>query len=147
MDLAQSSTVVAGLLVLALVVLLSMSFRLCSEYERGVVFRLGRLTRLRGPGLFLIIPMGVDRLFKVDLRVITIEVPPQEVITKDDVTIQPAQISGPLQAIMYYSPAGAADRALLDAVFNQTPALGTILTMVCYTAVFAAAAIRFFRWE
>jgi len=61
--------------------------------------------------------------------------------------VQPAQISGPLQAIMYYSPTGAASRALLDAVFNQAPPLGTILAMVGYTAVFTAAAIRFFRWE
>lgn len=61
--------------------------------------------------------------------------------------VQPAQISGPLQAIMYYSPSGAAARALLDAVFNQAPSLQTILTMVGYTAAFTAAAIRFFRWE
>jgi len=61
--------------------------------------------------------------------------------------VQPAQISGPLQAIMYYSPTGAASRALLDAVFNQAPPLGTILAMVGYTAVFTAAAIRLFRWE
>lgn len=61
--------------------------------------------------------------------------------------VQPAQISGPLQAIMYYSPAGAAARALLDSVFNQAPPVATILTMVGYTAVFTAAAIRFFRWE
>jgi ABC-2 type transport system permease protein len=61
--------------------------------------------------------------------------------------VQPAQVSGPLQAIMYYSPTGAAARALLDAVFNQAPPLETILTMFGYTAAFTAAAIRFFRWE
>jgi ABC-2 type transport system permease protein len=61
--------------------------------------------------------------------------------------VQPAQISGPLQAIMYYSPTGAAARASLDAVFNQAPPLEAILTMVGYTAAFTAAAIRFFRWE
>ena len=62
------------------------SLRIANEYERGVVFRLGRLIALRGPGLFFIIPFGVDRLVKIDLRVITLEVPPQEVITNDNVT-------------------------------------------------------------
>src|SRR5215469_5534827 len=95
MDLAQMTSVVVGILVLALIVLVGMSIRLTREYERGVVFRLGRLIRLKGPGLFLIIPFGVDRLFKVDLRVITIEVPPQEVITKDNVTIK-------VKAVVWY---------------------------------------------
>src|SRR5450830_1235774 len=72
--------VIAVILVLAVIVAFS-SLRIANEYERGVVFRLGRLIALRGPGLFFIIPFGVDRLVKIDLRVITLEVPPQEVIT------------------------------------------------------------------
>jgi regulator of protease activity HflC (stomatin/prohibitin superfamily) len=75
-------------LIVVVIVLAAMSVRIAREYERGVVFRLGRLTDLRGPGLFLIIPFGVDRLFKIDLRTITLEVQPQEVITKDNVTIK-----------------------------------------------------------
>ena len=70
------------------IVLAFMSVRVAREYERGVVFRFGRLIDLRGPGLFLIIPFGIDRLFKIDLRTITLEVQPQEVITKDNVTIK-----------------------------------------------------------
>ena len=70
-------TVLGVIVVLAIVVAFS-SLRIANEYERGVVFRLGRLIDLRGPGLFFIIPFGVDRLVKVDLRVITLEVPPQE---------------------------------------------------------------------
>jgi regulator of protease activity HflC (stomatin/prohibitin superfamily) len=64
------------------------SFRIAKEYERGVVFRLGRMIPLKGPGLFLIIPFGIDRVRMVDLRVVTLEVPPQEVITSDNVTVK-----------------------------------------------------------
>ena len=80
-----SLSVVAVIVVLALIVAFS-SLRIANEYERGVVFRLGRLIPLKGPGLFFIIPFGIDRLVKIDLRVITLEVPPQEVITNDNVT-------------------------------------------------------------
>ena len=73
-------------IVLAVVILISMSVRIVAEYERGVIFRLGRLVGARGPGLFLIIPF-VDRMVKVDLRVVTMDVPSQEVITKDNVTV------------------------------------------------------------
>ncbi|GAC1330951.1 MAG: SPFH domain-containing protein [Candidatus Dormibacteria bacterium] len=76
------------LLVLVAIVGLAMSVRIAQEYERGVVFRLGRLQALRGPGFFLIIPFGVDRLVKIDLRTVTLEVPPKEVITRDNVTIK-----------------------------------------------------------
>src|SRR5712692_815645 len=87
-------TVIAVILVLALIVAFS-SLRIASEYERGVVFRLGRLIPLKGPGLFFIIPFGVDRLVKIDLRVITLEVPPQEVITNDNVTAK-------VNAVIYF---------------------------------------------
>ena len=62
--------------------------KIAKEYERGVVFRLGRLLPLRGPGLFFIFPFGIDRVRMVDLRVITLEVPQQEVITSDNVTVK-----------------------------------------------------------
>lgn len=73
--------------VIALLVLMSASIRIAKEYQRGVVFRLGRLIPLRGPGLFFLIP-GIDRVTMVDLRVITLEVAPQEVITSDNVTVK-----------------------------------------------------------
>ena len=81
------AVVVGAVLLIAIVVAYS-SIRIAREYERGVVFRLGRLIELKGPGLFLILPFGIDRLVKVDLRVITLVVPPQEVITNDNVTVK-----------------------------------------------------------
>jgi len=86
--------VVAVIVLLALVIAFS-SLRIANEYERGVVFRLGRLIALKGPGLFFIIPFGIDRLVKIDLRVITLEVPPQEVITNDNVTAK-------VNAVIYF---------------------------------------------
>ncbi|MBI2265469.1 MAG: slipin family protein [Armatimonadetes bacterium] len=61
--------------------------RVVQEYERGVIFRLGRVVGAWGPGLFFIIPI-IDRVVKIDLRTVTMEVPPQEVISKDNVTIK-----------------------------------------------------------
>jgi regulator of protease activity HflC (stomatin/prohibitin superfamily) len=74
------------LLLLMLIAVVS-SIHISKEYERGVVFRLGRLIPLKGPGLFLVIP-GVDRVTKVDLRVVTHVVPPQDVITSDNVSVK-----------------------------------------------------------
>lgn len=76
---------IAAVFVLSLVA--SATIRIAKEYERGVVFRLGRLIKLKGPGLFFIIP-GVDRVQMVDLRVITLEVAAQEIITSDNVTVK-----------------------------------------------------------
>ncbi len=64
------------------------AIRIAKEYERAVVFRLGRLTPLKGPGLFFVLPLGIDHVRKVDLRVVTLEVPQQEVITSDNVTVK-----------------------------------------------------------
>ncbi len=77
-------------LVLAVFVLslATSSVKIAKEYERGVVFRLGRLIPLQGPGLFFIFPFGIDQVRKVDLRVITLEVPQQEIITSDNVTVK-----------------------------------------------------------
>jgi len=72
--------------IVALVVLFFLNaIRIVREYERGVIFRLGRLVGAKGPGLFLIIPI-VDKMVKITLRLVTLDVPPQEVITKDNVT-------------------------------------------------------------
>jgi regulator of protease activity HflC (stomatin/prohibitin superfamily) len=101
--------VVIVVVALALLVLATASIRIAKEYERGVVFRLGRLIDLRGPGLFLIFPFGVDRLTKVDLRVITLEVPPQDVITSDNVTVK-------VNAVIFFQVLDA--RAAITRVFN-----------------------------
>ena len=81
------SPIAIGIIVLAVLIILPMSVKIVTEYERGVIFRLGRLVGARGPGLFFIIPF-VDRMVKVDLRVVTMDVPSQEVITKDNVTVR-----------------------------------------------------------
>jgi len=91
---AGTLVVIGVILVIVLIAIFS-SLRIAAEYERGVVFRLGRLIGLKGPGLFFIIPFGVDRLVKIDLRVITLEVPPQEVISKDNVTAK-------VNAVIYF---------------------------------------------
>ena len=76
-----------GIFIIALLAIASSAIKIVQEYERGVIFRLGRLVGAKGPGLFFIIPM-VDRMVKVDLRVITLEIPSQEAITKDNVTVK-----------------------------------------------------------
>ncbi len=73
--------------VLFLIVVASAAIKIVQEYERGVIFRLGRLIGARGPGLFFIIPF-IDRMVKVDLRVVTLDVPAQECITRDNVTVK-----------------------------------------------------------
>jgi regulator of protease activity HflC (stomatin/prohibitin superfamily) len=70
-----------------LLLLLIMSVRIVNEYERGVIFRLGRVIGAKGPGLFFIIPV-VDRMVKVSLRTVTMDIPPQDVITRDNVTVR-----------------------------------------------------------
>jgi len=90
-----------------LVGLLSASIRIVQEYERGVIFRLGRYVGVRGPGLFFLIP-GIERMQKVDLRVITLDVPTQEAITRDNVTVK-------VNAVVYFrvvDPANAVIKVL-----------------------------------
>src|SRR2546425_433361 len=83
----------AALIIIAILILLAVLFlfsaiRVAREYERGIIFRLGRLLpEPKGPGLFLLIPV-VDRMVRVDLRTITLTIPPQEVITKDNVPVR-----------------------------------------------------------
>jgi regulator of protease activity HflC (stomatin/prohibitin superfamily) len=84
---------VATLAFIALMVLLS-AIKIVPEYERGVIFRLGRLMGARGPGLFFVIPM-FERMIRVDQRIITMDVPVQEVITQDNVTIK-------VNAVLYF---------------------------------------------
>jgi regulator of protease activity HflC (stomatin/prohibitin superfamily) len=94
-------TVVAAILLLA-VLLSTISLRVVREYERAVVFRLGRLLPAKGPGVVLLWP-GVDRMVRVDLRTVTLTIPPQEVITRDNV---PARVA----AVCYFrviAPAAA----------------------------------------
>jgi regulator of protease activity HflC (stomatin/prohibitin superfamily) len=99
---------IVSFLVVALValLLLATSIRIVNEYERGVVFRLGRVTaeNLKGPGLRVLVPF-IDRMVKVDLRTVTHDVPPQEVITKDNVTIK-------VNAVIYFNVMNPIDATL-----------------------------------
>jgi regulator of protease activity HflC (stomatin/prohibitin superfamily) len=83
-----------GFLVVMAVGVLFSAVKVVQEYERGVIFRLGRLVGAKGPGLFFIIPV-IDKMMKLDLRTVTFELPPQEIITRDNVTIK-------VTAVVYY---------------------------------------------
>jgi regulator of protease activity HflC (stomatin/prohibitin superfamily) len=82
---------IAGLVVALLLLAAGASVRVVREYERAVVFRLGRLTPVRGPGLVLLIPV-LERMVRVDLRTVTLTIPPQEVITRDNVPARVAAV-------------------------------------------------------
>jgi regulator of protease activity HflC (stomatin/prohibitin superfamily) len=84
----------AIILVLVLLILITRSVNVLREYERGVLFRIGRLVGAKGPGLVIIIPF-VDRMVKVGLRTVTLDVPPQDVITKDNISVK-------VNAVVYY---------------------------------------------
>jgi regulator of protease activity HflC (stomatin/prohibitin superfamily) len=84
----NAALVIVAVLIFLVVLFLFSAIKVAREYERGIIFRLGRLLpEPKGPGLFLLIPV-VDRMVKVDLRTITLTIPPQEVITKDNVPVR-----------------------------------------------------------
>jgi regulator of protease activity HflC (stomatin/prohibitin superfamily) len=82
------------LLIVFLIIVASAAIKILREYERGVIFRLGRLIGAKGPGLILIIP-GIDKLVRVSLRTVVLEIPPQEVITRDNISIK-------VNAVVYF---------------------------------------------
>jgi len=90
------STAVAGLIavLVVLLILLPTAVRITREYERGVIFRLGRLLGAKGPGVILLIPI-VDRMVRIDLRVVTLDVPRQEMMTRDNVPVS-------VDAVIYF---------------------------------------------
>ena len=86
--------IIIGIVIVAFMVFMS-SVRVVREYQRVVVFRLGRLVGARGPGFLLVLPLGFDKTMLVDQRVITMDVPPQDVITRDNVTVR-------VNAVVYF---------------------------------------------
>ena len=100
-----------SIIVIVLVVLVLSGLRIVQQYERGVVFVLGRLIGAKGPGLFWI-PPYISRMIKVDLRIVTHNVPPQEVITRDNVTIK-------VTAVVYFYVVDAAAAVVHVVDFNQ----------------------------
>lgn len=93
MNIISSLQIYLGILIIVIIIL-SQAIKILREYERGVIFRLGRLVGAKGPGLILLIPI-VDKMVRVSLRVITMDVPPQEIITKDTVPVK-------VNAVIYF---------------------------------------------
>ncbi len=110
------------IIALVVIILLSAAIKVVQEYERGGVFRLGRFVGLRGPGLIIIIPF-IERMRKVDLRVITMDVPQQECMTMDNVTVT-------VDAVIYFRVV-AADEAILK-----------VLDYIKATSLLAATTLR-----
>jgi regulator of protease activity HflC (stomatin/prohibitin superfamily) len=117
------------LAVVAVVVLIAVlsGVRILQEYQRGVVFRLGSCLReVRGPGLTVIVPFGVDRLVKVDMRVVTMDVPAQDVITRDNISVK-------VNAVVYFQVVDAR-RAILEVaqyLYGTSQLAQTTLRSVC----------------
>ena len=114
------------LVVIVLVVMfLASAIRILNEYERAVVFRLGRIRDVKGPGLIIIIP-GIDRVVKVDMRTITMDIPPQDVITKDNVSIK-------VNAVVYFRvvDANAAVTNVENYLYATSQLAQTTLRSVC----------------
>ena len=98
-------SVTAIVIVFVALLILASAVRILREYERAVLFRLGRLVGVRGPGIVLLIPI-VDRMVRVSLRVVAMDVPPQDVITKDNVSVK-------VNAVVYFRVMSA-DRAIVE---------------------------------
>ena len=111
-----------GIAAIIIVVLLISGLKVIQEYERGVIFRLGKLAGARGPGLTYVIP-GVERLVKIDLRVITMDVPAQEAITRDNVTVR-------VNAVVYFR------------VMNPEDAVVKVLDYIRATSMIAQTTLR-----
>ena len=103
--------IVIGAVILILLLLFLSAIRIVQQYERGVIFVLGRLTGAKGPGIFLVPPF-ITRMIKVDLRIITLTVPPQEVITRDNVTIK-------VTAVIYFYVVNPSDAVVRVMNFIQ----------------------------
>ena len=118
----MSTGIIVGIFVVAAVALLASAMRIIQEYERGVLFRLGRLVGERKAGLNLIIPF-IDRMVKIDLRIITLDVPSQEVITKDNVPVR-------VNAVVYFR------------VVNPTDAVIKVLNFISATSQISQTTLR-----
>lgn len=108
-------------------ILLFNTVKILNEYERAVVFRLGRFTGIRGPGLIILIP-GIEKMRRVDLRTITMDIPSQDIISKDNVTLKVngvvySRVSNPEKAIIavedYYAATGQIAQTTLRSVIGQ----------------------------
>src|SRR5689334_16300991 len=118
----MAELIALAVVVVVVLMLASAAIKIVQEYERGVIFRLGRLMGARGPGLFFIIP-GVESMRKVDLRIVTLEVPAQEAITRDNVTVK-------VNAVVYFR------------VVNPEEAIVKVLDFMRATSLIAQTTLR-----
>jgi regulator of protease activity HflC (stomatin/prohibitin superfamily) len=118
----QPQIIAVVVILIVLFMLGTAAIKIVQEYERGVIFRLGRLMGARGPGLFFIIP-GVEAMKKVDLRIVTLEVPAQEAITRDNVTVK-------VNAVVYFR------------VVNPEDAVVKVLDYIRATSLIAQTTLR-----
>src|SRR5215470_7936062 len=100
-----------GIVIFALIILLVSSIKILREYERAVVFLLGRFWRVKGPGMFLIVP-GIQQMVRVDLRTVVLVVPPQDVITHDNVSVK-------VNAVLYFRVVDPAKSVIQVAKFLE----------------------------
>ena len=125
----SAAVVLLGIVVLFGLILFFQSIRIVQEYERGVIFRLGRVVSgAKGPGLFFIIPI-IDRMVKVNLQTVTVNVPSQEIITRDNVTVR-------VDAVAYFNVVDPV-RAIINIqnyLFATSQVAQTTLRSVCGTA-------------
>ena len=112
-------------IVVLVVMFLVSAIKVLNEYERAVLFRLGRIRNIKGPGLIIIIP-GIDKIVRIDMRTITMDVPPQDVITKDNVSIK-------VNAVVYFRVlnANAAVVNVENYLFATSQLAQTTLRSVC----------------
>ena len=105
------------------------SLRILWEYERGVVFRLGRLTRAKGPGLVFVVPFGIERMKRMDLRIVALDIPPQDTITRDNVSVTVNavvyfRVTDPAKAVVeiedYYFATSQLAQTTLRSVIGQS---------------------------
>ncbi len=120
--LVVAASVVGGLGLLT-------SLRVLFEYERGVIFRLGKLTRAKGPGLIFLVPFGVERMRKMDLRIVALDIAPQDTITKDNVSVRVNavvyfRVADPTKAVIeiedYYFATSQLAQTTLRSVIGQS---------------------------
>ena len=125
MDLA---TILVGAGVIGFTALLT-SVRVLFEYQRGVVFRLGKLTRARGPGLIFLIPYGIERMRRMDLRIVALDIAPQDTITKDNVSVRVNavvyfRVADPIKSVVeiedYYFATSQLAQTTLRSVIGQS---------------------------
>lgn len=130
--------IVVTLVVVLVIALVAASVRILKEYERGVAFRLGRLRPLLGPGIVIVLPW-LDKLVRVDLRVVTLTIPPQEVITKDNVparvnAVVLFKVTGPIESVMVVENHAVATSQIAQTTLRSVVGRADLDTLLAHRA-------------